>query len=118
MKQYTRHKEVIIAFLEGKQVQELYQGIWKDVKKDAKIDFIDHYDYRIKPEPKRIPFDFSDAKTLIGRAVMHKDKRIFCIITDLTKVDIWLSNECKKYDELLSDYKFLDGTPCGKEVTE
>ena len=73
-------------------------------------------DYRIKPQPQLIPFDFSDAEMLIGRAVKSKDGEIVSVITDLTRNTVWMSNACKNYDELLSNYTFLYGEPCGKEV--
>jgi hypothetical protein len=114
MKQDTRHKEVILAFLEGKEVQyQMTSGEWVD---DDEPTFLEISDYRIKPQPQLIPFDFSDAEMLIGRAVKMKDGSIFSIITDLTKSEIWFGEDFKDYDELLSDFTFLYGEPCGKEV--
>jgi hypothetical protein len=114
MKKDTRHKAVILAFLEGREVQyQMTSGEWVD---DDSPTFLEISDYRIKPQPQLIPFDFSHAEMLIGKAVRNKDGKIVCVITDLTKSTVWMSNECKTYDELLSDYTFLDGTPCGKEV--
>jgi hypothetical protein len=63
-----------------------------------------------------IPFDFSDAKMLIGRAVKRNDGVHVAMIAGLTYDYVWISNEVVNYSELLSDYTFLDGTPCGKEV--
>ena len=114
MKKDTRHKAVILAFLEGKDVQyQMSPGEWIDDDRPA---FHEHYNYRIKPQPQLIPFDFSDAEMLIGRAVKSKDGKIVSVITNLTIDIVWLVAERIFYDELLSDYTFLDGTPCGKEV--
>jgi hypothetical protein len=112
MKKDTRHKEVILAFLEGKEVQMNCYGDWSDIKD---VSFDEKTDYRIKPQPQLIPFDFSDAEMLIGRMVKSKDGKIFSVITDLTHNTVWMSNACKNYDELLSDYTFLNGTPCGQK---
>jgi hypothetical protein len=114
MKKDTRHKAVILAFLEGRDVQYLtITGEWLD---DTNPTFNENSDYRIKPEPQLIPFNFSDAEMLIGRAVKSKDGKIISVITNLTINIVWLGDERILYDELLSDYTFLDGTPCGKEV--
>jgi hypothetical protein len=113
MKQDTRHKEVILAFLEGREVQ-LRLSIDEWIIDDSPS-FLEHQDYRIKPDPKLIPFDFSDAEILIGRAVKSKDGKIVSVITNLTIDIVWLGDERIFYDELLSDYTFLDGTPCGQK---
>jgi hypothetical protein len=114
MKKDTRHKEVILAFLEGRDVQyQMTSGEWVD---DDSPTFLEISDYRIKPQPQLIPFDFSYAEMLIGRAVKSNDGEIFSVITDLTHNTVWMSNACKNYDELLSEFTFLDGEPCGKEV--
>jgi hypothetical protein len=113
MKQDTRHKEVILAYLEGKDVQIKITNGWTEASEPS---FNEGTDYRIKPQPQLIPFDFSDAEMLIGRAVKSKDGEIVSVITDLTRNTVWMSNACKNYDELLSNYTFLYGEPCGKEV--
>ena len=113
MKKDTRHKEVILAFLEGREVQVRTPiGEWAYIEDP---NFQEGADYRIKPQPKLIPFDFSDAEMLIGRMVKSKDGEIFSVITDLTHNTVWMSNDCKTYDELLSDFTFLNGTPCGQK---
>jgi hypothetical protein len=113
MKKDTRHKDVILAFLEGREVEVKITNGWAEALEPS---FNEDTDYRIKPQPNMIPFDFSDAEMLIGRAVRNKDGKIVSVITDLTKSTVWMSNDCKTYDELLSDFTFLNGTPCGKEV--
>ena len=91
---------------------QMTSGEWVD---DDEPTFLEISDYRIKPQPKLIPFDFSDAEMLIGMAVRSKDGSIFSLITDLGENQIWLSNQCFMYSQLLSDYTFLYGEPCGKE---
>jgi hypothetical protein len=114
MKKDTRHKEVILAFLDGREVQvkPKHSDAWHDIKEP---EFHDSQDYQIKPQPQLIPFDFSDVEMLIGRAVKSKDGKIVSVITNLTIDIVWLSNERILYDELLSEFTFLYGEPCGKE---
>ena len=114
MKQDTRHKEVILAFLEGREVQmkTMHSDTWYDTKEP---EFHDHQDYRIKPQPQLIPFDFSDAEMLIGRMVKRKDGKIVSVITNLTIDIVWLGDKRIFYNELLSEFTFLNGTPCGQK---
>jgi hypothetical protein len=114
MKKDTRHKEVILAFLEGKEVQMNCYGEWSDIKD---VSFDEKTDYRIKPQPKLIPFDFSDAEMLIGRAVRSKDGSMVGLITKVgVGAELKISEGSYYYAELLSRFTFLDGEPCGKEV--
>jgi hypothetical protein len=113
MKKDTRHKEVILAFLDGRDVQiKNPTGEWEYIQNP---NFLEISDYRIKPEPQLIPFDFSDAEMLIGRMVKSKDGKIVSVITDLTRNTVWMSASDKSYNELLSEFTFLNGTPCGQK---
>ena len=94
------------------QVKPKHSDAWHDTKEP---EFHDSQDYRIKPESQLIPFDFSDAEILIGRAVKSNDGKIVSVITDLTRNTVWMSASDKSYNELLSEFTFLNGTPCGKE---
>jgi len=113
MKKDTRHKEVILAFLEGREVQLKTTEGWIDLKYP---DFSEHYEYRIKPEPQLIPFDFSDDEMLIGMAVRSNDGSIVTIITSVSTFGIEINGIYFSYGHLLDKYTFLNGEPCGKEV--
>ena len=65
-------------------------------------------DYRVKPE--YIPFTFEDAEFLIGKVVKHKKENYLAVIT-LCLNEITNMGDFK---ELLDDFTFLDGSPCGK----
>lgn len=67
-------------------------------------------DYRIKQEPEYVPFTFEDAEFLIGKPVKHKKDSWVEIITYCNKNE---TSSCM-YEDLLRDYTFLDGSPCGK----
>ena len=67
-------------------------------------------DYRVKPEPEYIPFTFEDAEFLLGKVVKNKKENFLTVIT-------WCFNEAVNmgdFKQLLCDYTFLDGSPCGK----
>ena len=76
--------------------------------------FSNDIEYRLKPEPEYIPFDFSDANKLIGKAVKAKDSSHLMLITIVDLIHVRISQAWIKYQELLDDYIFLNGTPCGK----
>ena len=70
-------------------------------------------DYRIKTTPEYIPFTFEDAEFLIGKLVKSKNK-------NLVEKIIWCnstSTSASNYKALLSDFTFIDGSPCGKLKT-
>jgi hypothetical protein len=52
---------------------------------------------------------------LIGRMVKRKDGKIVSVITNLTIDIVWLGDKRIFYDELLSEFTFLNGTPCGQK---
>jgi hypothetical protein len=67
-------------------------------------------------KPKLVPFSFED--DLLGRKIVAKaNKNIKSMITiqGAVTVDNGL-NGLMPYAELLENYEFLDGSPCGKEV--
>ena len=70
--------------------------------------------WRIPEEKKYRPFTFEDRELFLGRWVKNKNNNteIALNIISLTTVE-----NCD-YEFLLSNYTFLDGSPCGKEVTE
>lgn len=72
-------------------------------------------DYRIKQEPKYIPFDFTDAESLIGKPIKRKHANLLIIINTITPAEINLSHGYKiSFETLLENYEFLDGSICGK----
>ena len=108
------HWEQILAFKNDKaiQVKCLSTGIWHDTN-DPSFDIM--YEYRVKPEPKLIPFTYLDAKDLIGKAVIGKIDKSVRLIGVVTENDVMLSN-CShliSFRNLLDYYLFLDGSPIG-----
>lgn len=109
IRQPHKHAEIIKAWADGEEIEYLSPttGKWNDATSPTwEID----YEYRIKTEPEYIPFDFSDAEMLIGKVIKHKDGDVICSIFSLTPKG--LNNV--RFESVLENYTFLDGSPCGK----
>lgn len=114
-----KHWEVIKAYKNGADIQ--YKGHtcgqhliteWFDLRKG---EFIYDAEYRVKPEPEYIPFDFSDAEFLVGKAITGKTKEnTIAIITLCNNTDVFVGYGKVTYEELFKFYRFLDNSPCGK----
>ena len=61
------------------------------------------------------PFDFSYAEQLIGKAVKNKKFKDILLITHIDKSEVTLGDERYYFNDLLNDFTFLDGSPCGVE---
>lgn len=74
------------------------------------------YDYRIKLEPEYVPFDFSDADKLIGKVVKIYKRVHLIIACEVDRVVLGSAgnNTVCGYVDLYADFKFLDGSVCGK----
>lgn len=73
-------------------------------------------DYRIKQEPEYIPFDFTDAESLIGKVVKSKHSKNIFLITgyDISEKYFIVGNTTQTFYQLFNDCTFLDDSPCGK----
>ena len=115
-----RHKwyNEIVAWAEGKQIQFrnfTYQE-WMDMNWTPSWNM--NGEYRIKPEHQLIPFDYSDAKELIGKIVKNKNNESISIITQVGKHAIGVYGAGYLFDLFLEKYTFLDGSPCGKYIND
>lgn len=73
--------------------------------------------YRVKQEPKLIPYSFEDAETLIGKAVKIKSNSEIMLITGVAKKFIFLASfGFYKFKDFLNECTWLDGSPCGKLI--
>lgn len=122
--------DVMQAFDRGEKIEcfnDDYEQ-WKDI--DSPIwDWL-HNDYRVKPKTKYVPFDTPEEFFAAQRA--HGGDLFIRIENGtLKKHDLSVSLDGSVYDHmddgdvdyigefedlLFEDYKFADGTPCGKEV--
>src|SRR5690625_684932 len=114
MKKHKWYNE-IVAFAEGKTIQSKRPDEpdkWQD----------DHYPlwndpnirFRVKPEPKYIPFTFEDREELRGKWVRRKSSGNECLIYHLSEAHV----NVYSWEESIEEFEFLDGTPFGKLAEE
>lgn len=127
----TKEKiEVMQAYEMGEQIQLLnMDGNWED--KECPAWNWAKCDYRVKPEPKYVPFDtpeeFLAAQRKHGCGLItiedgEKKEHYVSVTLDGNVFEHTIENRISNctylgdLEDLLDDYKFTDGTPCGKEV--
>lgn len=138
---YFKPGRIVTTFLPA-EIVETWEEYIEDPFKDLKEAFekgaiIEYYDepyqmwiiatdpswnkfskYRIKPEPKYIPFTWEDREELRGKWLKRKDYNVEKLPTTICNKDVMIGDQFYSYKELLKDFTFLDGTPCGKLVKE
>lgn len=118
---------VMQAFAEGKKIEVSPKGanLWVPAI-THEWDWSD-FDYRIKPEPKHRPYTFEELQECMAKgkiAVKHKWHKSIYTITQVCDANskeekIQLSAFGKKsYNQLLEEYQWLDGSPCGVNEEE
>ncbi len=126
-KQHKWHKE-IKAWADGAEIEVRQFDMrtlnwldWKLITTNApRWSTASDVEYRIKPQPELVPFDFSDAEQLIGKVVKAKEGGTIRIITCSFRDGMFLGgiSWVTNYMQLFELYTFLDGSPCGKYVNE
>ena len=106
----------ILAFANGKTIEHksVSSGVWYE---DENPSFACHLEYRIKSEPKLVPFTFEDE--LLGRKIIYSDGTR-AMITAQKKDGVYIGGSLNltSYSSLISTTKFEDGSPCGKYINE
>lgn len=123
--------EVMQAYDRGEQIQVKTTNKkcdWEDVKEPYwQWNFCD---YRVKPKKNKIYVPFDTAEEFLAATRVHgliipkdyQDKKLIgyvdkdCILMLSNRTNdriVWV-----KFEEFFRDFKFEDGTPCGKEVEE
>lgn len=110
-----KHAEFIKAFADGRDVEYYSESHKRWILVDDIVLFNLDIEFRIKPEPKLIPFDFSYAEQLIGKVVKGKDTGRVILITEVSPIGVVVESANITFDFFLEKYTFLDGSPCGKE---
>ena len=114
------YQEFRDALRVGKQVQfQGDAGSWYIGSCETDFNFNQPVErYRIKPEPKLVPFNFSDKKKLIGTVIVNKGNEEPMIITRVLYDRIMSGTLQVIFENLLKYYTFDDGSPCGKWIEE
>lgn len=122
MKSIDEMCAVMQAYKEGKTIEYRcgsFDDEWAEID-DIHWDW-NGFDYRIKPEPKYVPYDsvfeVDRSKWVREKVFPSKLKAITMIDTSNNRVFItatgWLI-----LGEFFEYYEYEDGTPCGKLVSE
>ena len=116
--------EVMQAYDRGEQIEFVYEGMeWRNASNPV-WDW-NHFDYRVKPKTKYIPFDTAEEFLTAQRKHSFSVNKIgsgrhYAYING--KCEVRLVNVITKKSfifslkELFLSCKFEDGTQCGKEV--
>lgn len=112
--QLKMHWKEIQAWADGKQIQYRTDDDceWEDIKDPA---FYTDCEYRVKPDPLLIPFDYSDAEFLLDKKVKSVDGTLMAMVHAVGDTSgIRAGYVTYSYKEFLKTFTFFDGTPCGK----
>lgn len=103
-----RHADVIKAWADGAEI-EFKEAVSNNAWRDCPYPIWDYkFDYRVKPSPKYVPFTWEDREFLRGKWIRNISYEI--VIYSISRERV---NDMT-FSRLLSDYTFLDGSPCGK----
>lgn len=115
----TKEKiEVMKAFERGEQIQYalIDSENWGDVTEPKWNWYL--LDYRVKP--KLVPYEseqeFYEAVKAHGGYIRCIGRNYSLSFPTAISIDeVWIDGCRICYEELLKEYEFVDGTPCGKE---
>lgn len=122
-----KNAEVMIAFADGKEIEAKRlnpDSVW--VIATAPLFDFSIAKYRVKPQPKLIPFTFEDRNLFMGKIVRFKkglgfgNEYMVWSIVSCDKSFVWMGTNSAgyNYDVLLYKFEFDDGSPCGKFMEE
>lgn len=106
---------IIEAYANGKEIEVFDGNTWNTVRELYLINKVE--EYRIKPEAKLVPFEYEDAEMFRDEWVKD-NTNAFRKIVGYDDESVYFGYDYIGYDVFLSDYKFEDGTPCGKYINE
>lgn len=129
---YNKMNEVLSAYLNGVVVQHKTQkpddpfiSVWIDVNKFEELAYLEKepYNYRVKPASEYVPFknagEFIDALQKHGNFVKHGNTHYFPVNIDNSSIMLRFYDFDSEisFEELLDkEWKFADGTLCGKLI--
>jgi len=67
-------------------------------------------------EPVYEPFTYEDYNLLMGKWIRHKNHKSFLCIIRIFENKLGTYELLMTYEDLLKDYEFSNGEPCGKKV--
>ena len=116
--------DILLAYSQGRIIQmRSFFGPWYDVV-GFQMEYVNS-ELRIKPEPKLVSFTFEDNKLFRDKWIILKNEfggmgwlnKIVNINNDGVKIISKNGGMTDKlYCEILEQYIFEDGSPCGKYI--
>ena len=106
---------IIEAFVNGKVIEYLFVGEWRVA---TCPDWTPGVKYRIRQEPKLVPFTFEDKNLFKDKWVVEKGYTALNRIEKIAFGGILLGAKNFTYSEMLHRCEFEDGSPCGKYINE
>ena len=117
--------ELLNAFADGKQLQLYYPGesLWRDSNITLSVllfRFNEGVQIRIKPKTKRIALNQQDLidRELSGKTISVIYNKMVSHILRYSDSKIYFSEKEIRDYEYLTDFTFIDDTPCYKEVED
>lgn len=108
---------IIKAFGEGETIEYSSDGVEWSISTSPS--WAQDCMYRIKPKPKLVPFTFEDNLLFKDRWLKPKgsEKDLFRIVK-VCESWIYIENSDFpiKYDSVLNQFEFENGSPCGKYI--
>lgn len=114
------------------QIRAYHDGVysnWIDVTDDSFIDISGKFEYRIKPEPKYVPFSYENYPNLINKVITWQTEENDVItenvgiLTKISKNGVFCGAKFWNWEDFLLQCKFLkemdysgSNRPCGIEV--
>ena len=108
---------IVKAYGDNKEIEWFNGEEW--VSCEYSVRFSDKPEkYRIKPQLKLVPFTFEDS--LCGKVIVTKDNNNKALIIGQMQDGVYTGTRTivTKYSELLKNFEFEDGSPCGKYISE
>ena len=113
---------LIKAFAEGKAIQAMERGEWKDVD-HFNLAMASVVNYRIKPKPKYRPFQ--NAEECWQEMQKHQPFGwlkairfpVYQVINYVDNIGVNINSVSTSFDKAMEHYTFSDGTPFGVKET-
>jgi len=108
MKTLEEKIKVMSASLAGAKIEVSDMGAWHPVDSPT-WNWCD-FDYRIKPENKQVPYDFSDAENLIGRKFKNKRTSNIFLSTYINSTNIHFGSLAYTFSRMSEELEIWNNT--------
>lgn len=111
--------DILLAYSQGKLIQISNNGNqWVEWIATNPGSIFNYNYYRIKPEPKLIPFTFEDKDLFKDKWFRLKTTSGLFKASYISESLITIGASQNSYSELMQFFEFEDGSSCGKYINE